>query len=364
MKPQADDLPGGDELPPPYNPAGDGHPAKYWELLRRNDRFVMTAERVRRLAASPGTNRLKVHKIIGCVRQFNPCAATALEWLCPEPTFIFTRYAERPPHDVECEWVGFTPDCPPPDAPDWRKPSARPQGAVGGSIRIGPTIWHTNFSTMDSFRLWREDREKLSLFGVDRAWPETPHLFQLQLAHRWSHFEHSGKPGLDLAVEECTFFQGWQLPEFDTKTAEGLARQLEFAALASRLVFAFPKPRYARALDIDKMLEGLGRYLKNRLVCRDEILGTQTDWRVFLAIERNFAEYGPLGVANKKAAIDAAGEELYGVKSPFDAGTYDVQHRKQIVEGYFHAINGDGDTPGWIQKVFPRLPVEIYPSAS
>jgi hypothetical protein len=230
-------------------------------------------------------------------------------------------------------------------------------------MRVGPLVWQSDRETVDSFQLWREDKVRLPSFSIDCAWLDTPRLFRSELFFRWRHFEHginphTGRPDLFLSAWETGFFEGWDLEDFDSSRQEGLVKILEFNQLARCHVFAIRKLRYASASEIDALLQDIGVRLKAALVCKSEILGTKTQWDVLLSVERNRAECQRTQESfSIDAAIDAAGEMLYGSK-------YDVQQRKEIVLGYLRAMDSGGSSPGWIQKTFPRLHRDILPNVS
>jgi len=355
------------DTPAPYNPEADGHPAKLWEALRRNERFRATAGRVVALATSKEPdNRLTAENIISWVSRTNSCAAAALQWLCPDAAFIFTHCRkvdgtdqDGKPCKFHLQWRGTSPDLPPLSDPAWQVQDGKPN-AGGLPMRVGPLVWQTDLDPVDSFQQWREDKARLPSFTVDCAWPDTPRLFRSDLSFRWRHFEHginphTGRPDFLLSARETRFFEGWNLEDFDSSRHAGLVKVLEFNELARCRVFAIRKLRYASASEIDEMLQAISARLKADLVCKGEILGTKTQWDVFLAVERNRAEREHNGEQfSIDAAIDEAGEMLYADK-------YDAQHRKEIVLGYWRAMDASGSSPGWIQKTFPRLHRDILP---
>jgi hypothetical protein len=220
----------------------------------------------------------------------------------------------------------------------------------------------TDKDPVDSFQIWREDKERLPPFTTDVPWPDAPRLFRWEFAFRWRHIEHgvnphTGRPDTLLSMHETRFFEGWELADYDKSKAKYLAKYLLFQQLAGCRVFAFPKIRYATAKEIDAMLKSIGDFLKADMVCKGDILGTETEWKVCLAVERNRADCQRNGQPfSLDAAIDEAGEMLYGRK-------YDVKHRREIVLGYFRAMEATGSDPGWIQKIFPRLPPDFFPKS-
>ena len=181
----------------------------------------------------------------------------------------------------------------------------------------------------------------------------------MEFDYHWRHFEHgknplTGRPDYDVSACETDFFQGWSLREHRPYTPEGLIRQLQFDHLSRCRVFVVPNLRHTSTKEIDGIFDGWKKTLKADLVSKEEILGTEKQWKALLVVERNRAEYGD--DFNLIAGLDEAGEEIYGER-------YDVHSQGTHVERYFRAMDGTDSSPGWIQKVFPQLPPEIFPTS-
>lgn len=402
--------PEGQITPEPYNPSADGPAAKLWELLRRNNRFKQVAHRIVRLANAPlqakpteGSSaftsqsdpvahaakhhrgfrrRLAADAAISRIGETNPFAETALRWLCPDPIFIMAipqRFPDTDARGQPCKWdliwEGAEPKPPPLTVPESEQTKNRPRldgqplhpgweiqnGRVshrGRLLRFGPHILKEEGDDPDPFQLWLEDQKNLPPFSTDSPWIKTPRLFRWHFQWRWRHIEHGSnqftdRPDPRLSAFETGFFQDWHLRDFDRTTVEGLAHELQFERLSKCLVFAVPKLRYT-ASEIRDFMKQFGDRLNKALVSHEAVLGKRNEWKVLLAVEKAKARDG--AGFSLDLALQEAGEDLYGF------GKYNFNSHGTHIGNYYRTMNAPEAGSGWIQRVFPSLPPELFAS--
>ncbi len=287
-------------------------PAKIWELLRRNTEFKQAVERLRNLdRKARETNRSDSEwkescDIIADLKNSNPLAALALQWLVPEPRFFASRESDGQTEDG----TGHSPDFKH-DSWIWIKRNA-PQGAIGHHNMRGPEVAAENPD-------WKNWQLGEALFNCETPWLHLPNSYQgvfwdiwqkkyacsetqeVAFADAWTSVRAAlsrTQKQLDEANQSLCVEPGpatkignglsvRQIPQFQprlTETECGHLLMLTELAAKSR-IFAVPTTLLTKS-DAVKSLRRLGALLTGSLPeRRSHFFGTKAAWRDFVAVE-------------------------------------------------------------------------------
>lgn len=268
----------------PHNPCALGPneqaPAKFWELLRRNTRFQKAVTRLAELDQRPrlpdGSTERQPREIglamVRRLRQLHPFAATALQWLVPEPLFEISHAAI--PADLDLagkQFVslvtvklqeGTTPA--PADKANWRTYEAQGEHDAHSIANFQGRLWRRGprvevqesddprfCSKLDPLQEWRDYFERdRKTFTLSTPWRDAPPQFQREFAFLWRHLDsRTTNPITGTRVDapcehETNFFTGWDLMSRlgQQPNSEDAARALMFTDLARDYrIFVFPK---------------------------------------------------------------------------------------------------------------------------
>ena len=194
-----------------YNPhkAGDGPPAKLWELLRRNPLFRAKVDELVKVALGAAEQR-RVAQLLWEIDRKNPLAGYVLHWIF-EPEFL--EAADLPdiapcsfysstseylqavmPHlnPAYVQWIaedGLLNFCA--KFPfhllrglhvfEWNPPG----GNERGSDPILGHIWENEQKALYPGEL----QFNTGPFSLDTPWPDTPEIFQKQFRWMWAHYD-------------------------------------------------------------------------------------------------------------------------------------------------------------------------------
>ena len=304
-------------------PRDEQIPAKIWELLRRNKPFRQAVGQLHRLDTRAkreqaehlrllAKRRAKRKQHLPCPRSWwvaarkflqshseaHPFAASALQWLVPEPLFIIQEVGLPPGDGSDGKPVvfefrrlgeGTTPDAT--DSANWRYyKNPRMANLTGRRIVRGPEIrWRTdNFDgPTHLFPEWQDYAKNHGAFTVNDSWVDVPPGFKRDFQSLWKQFD--SRTGANPA-HETNFFTKFSLLDFARRTSgklnvEDAARLLDFNRLAHDYrVFAVPRALRTKGA-VRAAFKKLAEQVAKDLPDEHALFGTPGQWNDFLAVE-------------------------------------------------------------------------------
>jgi hypothetical protein len=364
----------------PFDPSersdADRIPAKIWELLRRNLRFHLTVQQLKRAdeirrSRKPKPKRQRTARaartLFRRIQNSHPLAACALQWLVPDPLFVIREVA-LPAGGVgspEIKRIGHGTTANPADKRKWKWfKSRRIRNGKGLPLRRGPTVTFQTSDTpalcdqVDGLKEWREFFEN-SEFTVDTPWSGAPPGFRRAFVHLWFQFA----PGTRAAnaehdeprPHESNFFEDWSLFSLINRLQQSQpAREGEVSQSAPKsslaltdlergkvTLFEMLSKEY-RAFLIPRTLltkeaaraafRKLVRNAVKHLPHNRELFGTSGQWRDFLCIEQLVRESN---LSRQKAIhehLKTGGYSGGDLTAKRQAHETDVTHRLAYIE--------------------------------
>ncbi len=160
-------------------------PAKIWELLRRNSHFQCCARKLAEMGNRHATVEAehlhgpiweRTRRLIERVGRPNVFAGDALEWLTPEPLFIF--------HTRRRTGYAITP-APLRDSRAWRWVDSKSEDSNPPPLRRGPRIeWWSN-DKVNPLEEWQAYAATGKVFSPDCGWADAPPGFKRAFQFLW-----------------------------------------------------------------------------------------------------------------------------------------------------------------------------------
>ncbi len=256
--------------------------AKIWELLRRNRAFRSAVDRQARLDKMAIGHPRRSEAQYKRKRHFNRVsirhgfAATALQWLLPEPLFIWHRekgdgrigYATQPcrPRSKKWQWV-----------------RVEREGMEPPPFRRGPLIEWYDSDSINPIAEWNSYEKNHGTFSVDHDWSSSPPGFRRDFAFQVRTMLDSEPTNSSTGDRsDAPRPHEVKLGEFNDEVALRLA--LRDLVRNYRLV-AIPKTLLSQR-SVDSAFDVIKREFRRGLPRRKrDWLGTATQWQNFLEFE-------------------------------------------------------------------------------